>query len=534
MNTLLKRTCLGLSALVLAIAWPIGHARQVAVHEGVTASTNNRPDWCQARVDLIVKADGVAVFQGDQVGLQLLFGKARFELEEECPAATEVQIIGFNGNAQIFSATARKAAGWRLEEAPVASSPAAPSATAAAPLLRGPASTVPDTSEPTSAMATSSRLSARQCDVLGAHPEDPDAVVTGVRDQQLDANRVIAACERVAKEYPKAPRLAFQLARGYLKAGQVAQAVDPLVGAAKLGHAGALAYLGELHMDGAPGLEPDPATAFKLLTRAAANGFAPAKALVAEFEDFTVQSAAADAEEARTLAQQDRQPAGNATKVSRNGRYKSPEIVDNVLTGTLDAVPFNERYVKNYLLEIADAISVSCDETHFTERQVMELRQASVLKTHDFSPGGGIAAIIGIANDYARQIRNPVGYLEEAGAAGMDTQLMPKEARHDADVLLDRHACGSPALNEFSKNLVVYVRGDGVPRQSADEMLNRCRRNAGFVRPGDATNFCACFVGIASRAPMTRADRGGLVTDFQSTMNRLMSNQRDRFGMCTQ
>lgn len=123
---------------------------------------------------------------------------------------------------------------------------------------------------------------ASPCDRLAAHPNDPLAASAGVGDERLDAAAVIEACGAESAADPSAPRLAFQLARGYLKAGRVEEAVEQLVEAAKGGHGGALAYLGDLYLDGAAGLEADPALAHSLYQRSAEAGFAPATTMLAQ------------------------------------------------------------------------------------------------------------------------------------------------------------------------------------------------------------------------------------------------------------
>lgn len=372
-----------------------------------------------------------------------------------------------------------------------------------------------------------------KCDALASHPDDPEARKAGIPDTQLDAKQVIAACRPVARAYPRSPRLAFQLARGYLKADQVEDAIEQLVAAAKLGHGGALAYLAELHLEGAPGLEEDPELAVALLTQAAQSGFTPATRMLAQFEDFTDKVAAADAEEARMTAQADSVTQG--TPAGRGGgreSYHHAALVDNVLQGKLDDVPYNERWAKMFLLEMAESISVVC-EAHFSKRDILQLKQDSVFRGADMSAGAGVQNMLGALMQASRMMENPGSYMAEASQAGIDQQMLPEEAMQDTSVLLDRHRCASPQIAQFSTHLTSYVRGDNMPRMSADDMLNNCRRNSGRTRANDANNFCMCFLGLTSQAPMSRADRKGLVTDFKQTSDRLIANDRRRFGMCS-
>ena len=85
----------------------------------------------------------------------------------------------------------------------------------------------------TPALAAAS-AAVRLCDVLAAHPDDPEAFAAGVADAKLDAKAAIAACEQAVKAEPQTPRLHFQLARGYLKADRFENATEQLIAAAIL------------------------------------------------------------------------------------------------------------------------------------------------------------------------------------------------------------------------------------------------------------------------------------------------------------
>lgn len=126
-----------------------------------------------------------------------------------------------------------------------------------------------------------------ECDLVAAHPDDPAAVANGVHDDALEASAAIAACETAAAIDQHTARLRFQVARGYLKAGRFEDAIEQLIVAGQAGHGGAFAYLGDLALDGAPGLPPDPALAKSLYQHAAAQGFLPAIAILEQFEEQT-------------------------------------------------------------------------------------------------------------------------------------------------------------------------------------------------------------------------------------------------------
>ena len=142
-----------------------------------------------------------------------------------------------------------------------------------------------------------------QCDALAAHPQDPEATVAGVVDEKVNAPAAISSCELAIKQNGVPPRLRFQLARAYLGAGRLEDAVEQLLAAAEEGHGASLAYLADIYLDGVPGIEADPDLAYSLLEKAVEAGFAPAKAVMAEFKDVTKEVAEADAEEAALMAE---------------------------------------------------------------------------------------------------------------------------------------------------------------------------------------------------------------------------------------
>jgi hypothetical protein len=341
-----------------------------------------------------------------------------------------------------------------------------------------------------------------------------------VSDARLDAPAVINACEAEASLDPASVRLAFQLARGYLKAGRIEDAVERLLVAANGGHGGALAYLGDLHLDGAPGLDADPALAHSLYRRAAAAGFAPAKAILAQFQDFTESVA----QEGMTA------PSDGADDGTK---YINPEIVENILKGDLDAVPFGELYAKAYLVNMAENISEVC-EGHFTRGEISALKLEAVEKSVEVTPGAGWTNILGLVMGVARMRNDPMSLVREQAQAASDQDRLPEDAMKDAFTLVKRHACGSNGLRRFSKSLVSYVRNEGAPRMSTEEMYATCQREAQPTGRYDARNFCMCFVSAMSQTGVSRASRKGLSTDFWGAARKMMAQKPDHYAMCNQ
>jgi hypothetical protein len=349
------------------------------------------------------------------------------------------------------------------------------------------------------------------------------ATARGIRDISLDASAVITACEAETKNDPTSARLAFQLARGYLKAGRIEEAIEQLIIAGNEGHGGALAYLADLHLDGAAGLEADPMLAHSLYQRAAEAGFTPAKAVLAQFEDYTERALAT--EEEGTVQE-------GALNINANTKYINPEIVDNILKGDLDAVPFGELYTKAYLVNMAENISEVCED-HFTRREVSLLQLDAVEKSVEMTPQAGLTNLMGVLMGMAQMTQDPGGFVRTQTEAAIDQDQLPEDAMKDAFVLMKRHTCGSPQLSQFSKNLVSYVRNEGAPRLSTDEMYALCQRQARPTGRYDARNFCMCFMGAMSQTGVSRANRKRLSSDFWTTAQNMMAQKPGHYAMCT-
>lgn len=115
---------------------------------------------------------------------------------------------------------------------------------------------------------------AREADRLAAHPDDPTkpAGISGVSDEKLasltENAKALPICIRAVEFSPDDPRRLFELGRVLFLANEDDEAREYLREAAKLGHAGAQAYLGLM--------EANPETALMIFREAAEQGFAPA------------------------------------------------------------------------------------------------------------------------------------------------------------------------------------------------------------------------------------------------------------------
>lgn len=367
------------------------------------------------------------------------------------------------------------------------------------------------------------------CDQLASHADDPEAFASGVPDDQLDAQRVIEACEAAEKIDKKAPRLSFQLARGYLKMDRLGDAIEALLRASQQGHGAALAYLGDIHLDGAPGIEPDPVVAHGLYTRALQSGFEPARKILAEFEDHTEKFMQAENEESAA--------AKSATSGVRLD-YINPDIIENLLRGDLDEVTNNEAWVKEYLLTIAETISEDC-QAHFNRDQIQFLQTASKLTAFDWSAETGWLFIFDLL-DTMKTVRN--GYAQgKLIIPGIEARLSEEanmkqlvtEAVTDAYALMGRHSCKSQELHTFSRNLVAYIENQGAPRAGSQSIMGAC--TASQVRSGrrDASSFCLCITRkLTFGAAMSRQQRKLLTTDYYSGAQTIIRVNKDHFRSC--
>lgn len=111
-----------------------------------------------------------------------------------------------------------------------------------------------------------------ECDILAAHPDDPQRMTEGVDDGDIVPALAIIACQRLLEETPDSARANFQLARAYLAQDEKLKARNSLVRAAQEGYAPALAYLGDFYQFGWT-LDPDLEKARKFYQQAIDGGF---------------------------------------------------------------------------------------------------------------------------------------------------------------------------------------------------------------------------------------------------------------------
>ena len=115
-----------------------------------------------------------------------------------------------------------------------------------------------------------------ECDVLAAHPDDPERMATGVADDDIVPRLAILACEDAVADDDDEPRYVFQLGRATLAKGDKDAALKHFKDAAEAGYAAAYGYLGDAYQFGL-GVAVDPKAAYKNYEKAVQGGFEIAK-----------------------------------------------------------------------------------------------------------------------------------------------------------------------------------------------------------------------------------------------------------------
>ncbi len=495
-----------------------GGERLIASHQGLSATVPKNFS-CADSVQVTVHAPDETAFTGDRIKLQRLIGGVRGKFGFDCPQVRNLMIVGRADGREIYRGIISDKNNWVLVDIqpPVLAGNPPP----AVAYVRDPP---PSVSEATPAPAPTTRAATgvTECDRLAAHPSDPDAVSAGVSDEQIDALSVIAACEAAVRTDPT-PRLQFQLARGYLKADRIEDAIEQFVAAAEQGHGGALAYLGDFHLEGVPGIEADPILARSLYQRAVEAGFAPAKAVLDQFEDYTEQFAQVEREE---------QIAGKA-KTTSSGQgddgYHSSAIVNAIYDRNYSAVP-DDQETRRYVVSILRAFAENCGDRpgnvalaapRYASPEYRQMEK-NPLKVFEFGlkplvelRRGGMPAFEGMANQMA---------------------MFREEGIQDGVIFIQTYGCQGKESFKFQNNLhaLILERSHKEPDPRSDgrhDNLEQACLVALGNRPAHSRSperfrrqYCGCAA-PRLEGSLTPAERDMLLQDFNQ-LGRLMQQQR--------
>lgn len=110
------------------------------------------------------------------------------------------------------------------------------------------------------------------CDSATAHPADPNKVVPGVSQADMDFPGAITACEAAVAADPDNPRLRYQLARVYTYSGQAEKGAPHMQSAVSADYPQALFVSGYMQYLGLYATATDACGAGRLLRRSAQFG----------------------------------------------------------------------------------------------------------------------------------------------------------------------------------------------------------------------------------------------------------------------
>lgn len=500
-------------------------------YPGTSAVIDINPNACPETIPVTINANNKDEFnQGGMLRKVMVWAQMNIQLT--CPDIRVIQVKGMVDGVPVYTGSAQRTENWRLVDAsPAASSPLAQqgserttgqsSVSEQKPQTRSAKLTPQMQPQPSqSETQYSVSTSIQQCDLLASHPDDPEAYSSGVTDEKLNANAVIQTCKTAVRAEPKIPRLHFQLARGYLKADQFENAIEQLLDAAQEGHGGALAYLGDIHVDGGPGIEADPKLAQSLYERAVASGFEPAKKILAEFEDKTDEFAKAELEENAN------EKINNTENSGKLRAYVMPGIVDNIYNRKFSAIEYSEAWVKDYLFNIADNIKAIC-ESNFTQKEVDDLKAEIDVDHFNIGETKIVANVMGPLVKLAEALKDPKKFMSEEIKRSSPYDDPFTAGLEDTKALFERHSCRTQGLAQFAKNLKAYVHNDEAPLPGPNAIMNACLKDPPPSKY-KASDFCICFAGGLKDSRVSQANRKELPKNFKETAIKIMNIDRNR------
>lgn len=297
----------------------------------------------------------------------------------------------------------------------------------------------------TAVAETARAQGASRCDELAAHPEDPEAVVNGVYDGDIDILAAIPACESELDQDPDSTQLQFQLGRAYWEADRDDEAIDLFRRAALGGdYAAAYAFLGIAYEYGYATGRPETELARSLYMIAQDRGFEPATDLLAALAADRPMNA----------------PPG-ADPISFDGYYQ-PEILHNIHEERFDALNQNPLEVVFYLRGMYDFFKqevnwfdLRCAHLHDTR-----LTQKVIRNLAGAGPGAAMAEAGAIVE---RVLAQAQGMFQSGDYVGLingylDMQILPDEGKRDAGHLVSDHDnnCEAETIKRLYKNAQYY------------------------------------------------------------------------------
>lgn len=240
-----------------------------------------------------------------------------------------------------------------------------------------------------------------ECDILAAHPDDPQRMAEGVADDEIVPRLAIMACEDALEQDADEPRFAFQIARALLAVGRENEAYNYFVKAAETDYPAAEAYLGDYFQFGLGDVKQDAAQALAKYKKAVAGEF---KIAESQIEQLTFNPSA---------------------YVTPAAKYFFAREFSQIKTES-DLSSQGGRLFRNYVFNLVLPIIEECDD---------------VLKPTN------------LANFYL--YRYPAGWNQEQDE-NIHIAIQTSIGEFDAQVFLDRHGCDGPVAKQFFENLNAY------------------------------------------------------------------------------
>lgn len=219
-------------------------------------------------------------------------------------------------------------------------------------------------------------------------------------------------------------------------------------------------------------------------------------------------------------------------QASTNADYAKAEVIEDILKGDLNNVPFNELWVKQYLLIIAQSISQECKGKPISQSDYKNLSTSLILQqkgmTENNLGNNGLAYGTRVLEDYANKFRvwSQGGSMQaqinalqaDANDKAKIQMRIAQDGVQDAGILLNSYKCGTSSLSTFSKNLVNFVTDVGAERVPTEELS---RKFSPFANPnhtsgGARFGFCLALKVNHPDMIITRAQRLGLYKALDS------------------
>lgn len=182
--------------------------------------------------------------------------------------------------------------------------------------------------------------------------------------------------------------------------------------------------------------------------------------------------------------------------------YDKPEVIEKIMEGDLNNVPFNEIWVKRYLLTIAQNISQQCEGKPISQVDYKNLNlalsfQEKGMTEDSFSNNSLAYSIRGLeklANELAPQAQggnyqSQMAYTQQRANEKANIQMQLAQAGvHDSGEILASNKCSSKTLSNFSTNLTNFIMDVGAERMPTEELS---RKLTPYTQYSDARHrFC--------------------------------------------